>query len=220
MARLSGGHAGQSLQGLLHVGLTVLAHHPLDDQRLPRSLDPRGEILRERGFFPDAAVPGGVMDPAEILPQGVGDDAEAGQTHGQRAEHGAERPPEDGDPDPGSQGDAEHIVNKRPEQVFLDIPKGGPAQTDGGGHVGEAAVHQNDAGCLDGDIRSRADGDSGVGQGEGGGVVDPVADHGHLSDRFQLPDHVGLSVGEDAGHDLIHAGLPSDGPGGALVVSG
>ena len=68
----------------------------------------------------------------QIQPQGVGHHAEAGKAHGRRAEHRIQRQPQ-GDEHPGGQGYADGVVEKRPEQVFVDVPQGGPAEPDGGG---------------------------------------------------------------------------------------
>ena len=46
------------------------------------------------------------------------------------------------------------------------------------GHVERVGAHEDEVGGLDGDVGAGADGDAEVGLGEGGGVVDAVADHG------------------------------------------
>ena len=51
-------------------------------------------------------------------------------------------------------------------------------------------------------------------------VVDAVTHHGHLAAGLQLADDGLLAVGQDARDDLVHARLPADGVGGALVVTG
>ena len=49
------------------------------------------------------------------------------------------------------------------------------------GHIAQAALHQHDVRRVDGDVRARADGDADIRAGEGGRVVDAVADHGDLA---------------------------------------
>ena len=44
----------------------------------------------------------------------------------------------------------------------------------------QGILHQHDVGGVDGDVRARADGDADVRAGQRRGVVDAVADHGHL----------------------------------------
>ena len=45
----------------------------------------------------------------------------------------------------------------------------------------EPALHQHDVRRVDGDVRAGADGDADVRAGQGGGVVDAVADHRYLA---------------------------------------
>jgi hypothetical protein len=66
-----------------------------------------------------------------------------------------------------------------------------------------------------------ADGDAEIGLGQGGCVVDPVADHGDLSAAgLQLGDLGGLVAGEDLGDDGADAELGGDARRGGLVVTG
>ena len=60
-----------------------------------------------------------------------------------------------------------------------------------------------------------------VGLGEGGGVVDAVADHRHPPALvLQLGDLGGLVAGQHLGDDGVDAELAGDAPGGGLVVAG
>ena len=47
---------------------------------------------------------------------------------------------------------ADDIINERPEQVFLDIAQRSAAESNGGGHIGKAAVHQHHVRRVDGNI--------------------------------------------------------------------
>ena len=83
----------------------------------------------------------------------------------------------------------------------------------------QPALHQHDVRRVDGDVRACADGDTDVRARQSRGVVDAVADHGHLAAPPELADHALLAVREDARDDLIHARLRTDGLGGALVIA-
>jgi hypothetical protein len=73
----------------------------------------------------------------------------------------------------------------------------------------------------DGDVRAGADGDAEVGGGQGGGVVDAVADHGHdVAVRLEGGDPVGLVGRQHLGDDVLDADLAGDGLGGRGVVAG
>ena len=102
----------------------------------------------------------------------------------------------------------------------MDVAQGGAAQADGGGHIRQLGVHQHHVRCVDGNIGACTDGDAGVGAGQGRGVVDAVAHHGHLAGCLQLADDGFLAVGQHACDDFVHTGLPANGVGGALVVAG
>ena len=102
----------------------------------------------------------------------------------------------------------------------MDVAQGGAAQADGGGHIRQLGVHQHHVRRVDGNIGACTDGDAGVGAGQGRGVVDAVAHHGHLAVGLQLADDGFLAVGQHACDDFVHTGLPANGVGGALVVAG
>ena len=75
--------------------------------------------------------------------------------------------------------DQHDVVGERPEQVLADDRHGRPRQVDRGRDGTRVASDEGDVRCLDGDVRAGADRDTEVGTGDGGRVVDPVADHGH-----------------------------------------
>ena len=66
------------------------------------------------------------------------------------------------------QGDAQGVIQERPEKIFVEIAQRGPAQANGGGHVAQAAFHQHNVRSIDRHIRSRADGHAQISLGEGG----------------------------------------------------
>ena len=165
------------------------------------------------------AVVFGAVQVEQVQPQGIAHNTEAGKAHGRSPEHGVQGQAE-GDEHTGSQRDADDVVDERPEQVFVDVAQGGAAQPDGGGHIGEPGVHQDHIGRVNGNIGTGADGDAGVRAGQGGGIVDAVAHHGHLAALLQPADHGLFAVGQNACNDLVHTRLPANGIGSALVVTG
>ena len=102
----------------------------------------------------------------------------------------------------------------------MDIPEGGPAQAHGGSRVGKAAVHKHDVRAVHRHIRSGADGHARIRPGQGGSVVDAVADHQHPAFLLQGADNPLLAVGQHPGGHVVHAGQAGHGPCGALVVPG
>ncbi len=80
---------------------------------------------------------------------------------------------------------------------------------------------EGDVGGLDGDVGAGADGEADVGLGEGGCVVDAVADHGDDTAFVLEAAHLeGLVLGEHLGEDPFDADLAGDRGGGAGVVAG
>ena len=102
----------------------------------------------------------------------------------------------------------------------MDVAQGSAAQPDGGGHVRKLGVHQHYVRSVNGYVRACADGNAGVGAGQGRGVVDAVAYHGYLAVLLQLPDNSLFALWQHPGNHLVHTGLPANGFGGALVVTG
>ena len=69
---------------------------------------------------------------------------------------------------------------------------------------------------LDGDVGAGAHGEAEVGLGERGGVVDPVADHGHDPTLvLQAADDGDLVLGQHLGDHVVDADLGGHGPGRA-----
>ncbi len=102
----------------------------------------------------------------------------------------------------------------------MDVGQRRAAQSDGRGHVKQAALHEHDVGCVDGHVRAGADGDADIRLGERRGVVDAVAHHEYLPSALQAADDALLAIGQDPGDHCIHTRLVCDGLGGTLVVAG
>ena len=82
----------------------------------------------------------------------------------------------------------------------MDVTQRCAAEADRCGNIGQTAVHQDNVGAVDGDIRPRADGDADIRSGQGRCIVDAVAHHGHLSALLETADHALLSVRQHAGN--------------------
>ncbi len=81
--------------------------------------------------------------------------------------------------------------------------------------------HQDDVRRFDGHIGARADGQAHVGPGQGGGVVDAVAHHGHPLALFLQRGHMALFfLRQNFGDNCGDAQAPADGFGSAPVVAG
>ena len=76
----------------------------------------------------------------QIQPQGVGHHAEAGKAHGRGAEHGVQCQPQR-DEHPGGQRNADGVVEKRPEEVFVNVAERRAAQADGCRNIEHAVGH-------------------------------------------------------------------------------
>ena len=120
----------------------------------------------------------------------------------------------------GMRGD---VVGERPEQVALDRRQRAAGEPDRVGRDAQVAAHQGEVAGLDGDVGAGAHGQAEVGLGEGGGVVDAVADHRHDPALGLQPlDDVDLVGGQDLG-DHVAASMPTsrgDRAGGRRVVAG
>src|SRR5690606_7685287 len=117
-------------------------------------------------------------------------------------QHGAQEHAEGGVEHARGDGDPDGVVDERPEQVLFHRAHGAAREPDRGGDAGQIAAHEGDVAGLDGDVGPGADGDPDVGLGEGGRVVDPVADHRHdLPLGLEATDLLDLALGEDLGDD-------------------
>ena len=84
-------------------------------------------------------------------------------------------------------------------------------EADGVGGDAQVAAHEGEVAGFDGDVGAGAHGDAEVGLGEGGGVVDAVADHGDdLAVGLQAADDVDLVGGQHLGDHVVDADLVGD----------
>lgn len=147
-------------------------------------------------------------------PERVAHHEDAREGHGRGGEHGQQAAQH-------GHGDQHDVVDESPEQILVDGAQGGLAERDGGGHGGQVAADEGDVAGFDGDIAARADGEADIGLGQGGRVIDAVADHGHArAFRLQLLDGGGFIGRQDLGHDALDADLAGDGVRGLPVVAG
>ncbi|QHE74223.1 hypothetical protein GFS60_07918 (plasmid) [Rhodococcus sp. WAY2] len=114
-----------------------------------------------------------------------------------------------------------HVVGERPEQIALDRAQGGPRQTDRVRGGPQVTAHQRQVRGLDRDVGAGAHGQTQVGLGERGRVVDTVADHRHHPTLvLQVLDHVDLVGGQHLGDHLVDPDLVGDALCGAVVGPG
>ncbi len=119
------------------------------------------------------------------------------------------------------QRDHGDVVEQREPEALLDDRQGLPAQADAEGDLREVVGHQGDVGGFVGDIGAGdAHRHADVGDGEGGGVVDAVADHGDAAVLFQGFDALGFLFGQDSGLDFVDAEFGGDVHGDTVVVAG
>ena len=235
-------YARQGFQGFLHSAFAMGAHHAfyvegnglalgrlfrqgcsLEFHRgcWHRAGSCRGgvQLFFQNGFsgivFPFLIVTG-VMELEQVQPQSIHAHGEAGHAHGGGAYHGVHLVGEQA----GGQGNADHVVEEGPEQVLVDVGNGAPAQPDSSGHIGQAAVHQDDISGINGHVGTGANSDTNVSPGQGRGVVDAVPYHGYGAKLLELADHGFLAFRQDAGHYLVHPGLTANGFGSAFVIPG
>ena len=201
------------------MGLAVDAHHAFDVHGLVHeNFSFRFWFLV--GFclgFRQILLP--LVGGESIEAQGVGHHAEAGQRHSRRGQHGVQG---DAHPHQGTRrnGNADDVVEKGPEEVFLDVLDHLPGQADGCGHVRQTGLQQDHVGGLQSHVGTGPDGNAHLGTGKGRGIVDAVAHHGNLPGFRQEADPLFLLVGQDLGDDLGDACLGGHSFGGGLLVAG
>lgn len=87
------------------------------------------------------------------------------------------------------------------KQVLLDVADDGLAQLNGRGHIQHITFHQHNVGGFDRYICSRSDGDTHIGPGQRGSIVDAVPNHRHLfAAVLQAAYFLFLVLGEHFGH--------------------
>ena len=156
----------------------------------------------------------------KVQPEGVGHYAEAGQAHGRRSEHRIQLPSQQRIPHSRGQRNSDHIIDKGPEQVLMNIPQGRSAQPDGCRHIAEPAFHQYHIRRVNGNIGTCSDGNSDVRSCKSRRVVNSVTYHGHFSFSGKGTNDTFLPFRQYTRDDFVDAGLFADGFGGPLIVAG
>ena len=204
-----GAHHALNLHGLVHRLVSSLIFIILTLHRA-RSL--AGGRLGS--FRPEFAL-------KEPQAQGVGHHRHRAEAHSCGGKHGVELPVQSVVEHASRQGNAQGVVEKRPEQVLLNIADGGPGQLHSGGHVQQVRFHQHNVRALNGHVGTGPDGQPHLRPGQGGGVVDAVAHHGHLfALLLEGGDLPFLVLGQHLGHHLGNPQLLANGVGSALIVPG
>ena len=180
-----------------------------------------GRRRTDRGFALRRGIVGGAARVKGVQPQGICDDADAGQAHGRGGDHRVQRDAEARE-HARRQRDADGVVEERPEQVLMDVAHHRAGQAHRGGYIGQVAAHQHNVGGVQCDVRTGTDGNAGLGAGQGGGVVDAVTDHGNAALLLQCADLGFLARGQDARNDMvgIEADSRADVAGRGGVVAG
>ena len=118
------------------------------------------------------------LEPAQA--QRIAHHKHRAEAHRERAEHRVHLELEVGVEHARRDGNADGVVEERPEEVFLDVADDRAAQLHGGRDVEKITAHQHNIRRLDGDVRTGTDGNADVCARKGGRIVDAVADHGDL----------------------------------------
>jgi hypothetical protein len=155
--------------------------------------------------------------------EGVGEDADGAEGHGEAGQDRAEEDVEVGVEQAGGEGDADEVVDDGPGEVLAHDVNGAAGDADGGGEEVEVGVEEEDVAGFASEVGAGGHGEAGVGLGEGCGVVDAVADHGDAVAGGLEGADVGEFVGgEETGVDVGggDSGGSGDGGGGVGDVSG
>ena len=113
------------------------------------------------------------------------------------------------------------VVAGRPQQVMEHLAVGCLRECDNAYGVSRIAASKNYVRRFHGHVSSGADGDTHVGRGKRGSVVDAVAGHGDaLALGLKPPDRVGLAVRQHLGEYAVDADLSRDVLGDFLLVAG
>ena len=233
-----GGDARQRLQRCLDPTNAVITHHAADGEhdglrgsgnsRLRLRFGGGGSgntFLWQQGTFHlgdrGNTVKGGKPGLPAAQPQGIADHAHRRETHGGGGKHGVELPVQGGIEYACGDGNANGIIEERPEQVLLDIAQHTAGKLQSGGDIGGIAVHQDDIGGINGNIGAGADGDADIGTNQGGRVIDAVAHHGDdLALFLQGADDRFLLLGQHLRDDPGNADLLGNGFGCTAVITG
>ena len=101
----------------------------------------------------------------------------------------------------------------------MNVPQRCAAETDGGGDVQKRALHKHHIRRVDCNVGACADGNAGIGGGEGRCVVDAVADHSDGAIFLQLPHDSLLTARQNARDHIVHARKLADGVSRPLIIA-
>lgn len=147
-------------------------------------------------------------------PEAVGNDAEAGESHGGGGPGGIE-------PAKGGDRNAEEVIGEGPAEILVDDAHGAAGEGDGIGDGIETGAEECDITGFDGDTGAGGDGDTCIGLFEGWGIIEAVADHdNNVALGLEFGDGGEFGIGLDAGDDLVDTGLLGDGESGGEGVAG
>ena len=102
----------------------------------------------------------------------------------------------------------------------MNVPEGRSSKGDCRRNIRKAALHKNNVGAVDCNVRSGSDCDSYIRGSKRGSIVYSVADHCDLSFFFKAADSFFLSFRKNSGNHFINANLLRNCFCGPLVVSG
>src|SRR5699024_11460414 len=129
--------------------------------------------------------------------------------HGRSGEHRIQQPE-------GRNRDGGAVVAEGPEQILLDRAQRAPREPDRIRGRPQVTADQGDISGFDGHVGAGAHRQAEVGLGQGGGVVDTVADLGHdLAFALEEGDEVDLVIRHHFGYALVYAVIA-----GALLDTG
>ena len=164
---------------------------------------------------------GSVFRLEEAQAECIAYDKDGTEAHGESRNHRIHLQTKGGVEASGSNRDTDCIVEKGPEQVFLDVADGRFAQFDGACYIQQVVLHQDNVSGFHGDVSTCADGDSDICSGKGRSIVDSITDHGGFFAAFLNPaDFFFLILREHFGDNSVHTDLPADCFGSLFVVSG
>ena len=98
-------------------------------------------------------------------------DKDGTEAHGESRNHRIHLQPKGGVEASGCNRNTDCIVEKGPEQVFLDVADGRFAQFDGACYIQQVVLHQDNVSGFHGDVSTCADGDSDICSGK---VLAPI----------------------------------------------
>lgn len=100
-------------------------------------------------------------------------------------------------------------LSKKAQKRLPDDPHGAAGQADGLHHAQQVAAHEDDVRGLDRHVHPDGHRDSDIGLGQGRGIVQPVAHHGHrLTPLLDPPDLLRLLPRQDLGDHTVDSHRP------------